>query len=61
MKTEKQKGRRCSISGGWFLKGIAVEHVTSGCLSSGLGLECMPQAPWYFQAEGRWCRLAPDL
>lgn len=39
MKTEKQKGGRCSISGGWFLKGIAVDHVTSGCPSAGLGLE----------------------
>ena len=62
---QKQKGGRYSISGGWFLKGIAVDHVTSGCPSAGLGLEWplrgTPQAPWYFQAEGRWCRLAPDL
>ena len=26
---QKQKGGRYSISGGWFLKGIAVDHVTS--------------------------------
>lgn len=39
MKTEKQKGERCSRSGGWFLKGIAVDHVTSGCPSAGLDLE----------------------
>lgn len=60
MKTKKKKGKKYSASRNFFLKGMAVDHITSSWMSLEQPLWGRALVPWGRQVEGWWGRPAQE-